>query len=314
MATSAAKPFTGTERFEIRRRLGAGGMGVVYEVYDRDRDAVVALKTLRRAAPESLYRFKNEFRALAGISHPNLVNLHELIVQDDAWFFTMELLGGVDLLSYVRPGTPVPASEGTGETLDDAPAPTARARLDEHRLRAAAAQLVQGVQALHASGRLHRDIKPSNILVTDEPRLVLLDFGVIAELGGPADAGDLVGTPAYMAPEQARGERVDRRADFYGLGAIAYRALVGRPPVAGSDVPAILHAVVYADPPRPSRAAKLDPIYDQVLAIALAKAPGDRFHSSGALAAALAAAARGRIDPDVRRRAEQLMPPDPTAR
>ena len=196
--------FAGTERFEIRRRLGAGAMGVVYEAYDRERAMAVALKVMRSAAPESLLRFKQELRALAGVAHPNLVALHELHAEGSTWFITMELLDGcVDLRTYVGG--------------------------DEHRLRACMAQLAQGVAALHAVDRLHRDIKPSNVLVTREPRVVLSDFGLIAREGA-----DRAGTPAYAAPEQGRGEATPA-SDWYAVGVVLYELLTGVLPFQGSS-------------------------------------------------------------------------------
>ncbi|MDQ3300294.1 MAG: serine/threonine-protein kinase, partial [Myxococcota bacterium] len=201
--------FAGTERFEVRRRLGAGAMGIVYEAFDRTREMAVALKVMRSATPGSLFQFKQEVRALADIAHPNLVALHELHVDGVTWFITMELLDGcVDLASYV--GRPV----------------------DDHRIRACLAQLAQGVAALHAAGRLHRDIKPSNIMVTAEPRVVLLDFGIIAEIA----TGDRarVGTPSYAAPEQAVGGAVPA-SDWYAVGVVLYELLTGALPFQGSS-------------------------------------------------------------------------------
>ncbi|MBX3271185.1 MAG: protein kinase [Sandaracinaceae bacterium] len=136
--------FDGTSRFELRRRLGEGGMGVVYEAYDAERRQLVALKTLQRADARSLLRFKNEFRALHDIEHPNLVSLYELFEHEGAWFFTMELVEGVDFLTHVRGHEP-------------------RAGLDEAKLRAAMGELARGVVALHRADRVHRDIKPSNL-------------------------------------------------------------------------------------------------------------------------------------------------------
>lgn len=188
--------FQGTERFSIRCRLGAGAFGVVYEAFDRERGAAVALKTLRPGNVDALYRLKREFRALADITHPNLATLYELLTHEEQWFFTMELVEGTNFLQYVRAqhaASAAPLSAGgPGSTVsetpaDSAPRPSEAAStapsFDAGRLRTALRQVVSGVAALHDAGKLHRDIKPSNVLVTREGRVVLLDFGLVTELG-----------------------------------------------------------------------------------------------------------------------------------
>src|SRR5262249_24381324 len=208
-----------------------GGFGTVYEAFDRERGARVALKTISRRDARAIYRFKQEFRALAELSHPNLVKLYELHGSASRWFFTMELVEGTDADTYVQAiatapcHTPGSESTALSPALDPAvtaPAsspisaepvgPRAQPAFDEVKLRSVFRQLARGLCFLHESGRLHRDVKPSNVMVTRDGRVVLLDFGLVVDL--TADGGqstDIVGTPRYMAPEQA-GEDTRRPA------------------------------------------------------------------------------------------------------
>lgn len=244
--------FVGTDRFAVQRCLGSGSFGTVYEAFDRERGTSVALKVLRQPDPAAIYRFKKEFRALADVTHPNLVELYELWSEGARWFFTMELVDGVDFLSHVRGETSPPlrvssaigpSGESEAETLDvESPAPLAdrTPTLDWGRLRSSLLQLAEGLSALHASGRVHRDIKPQNVLVARDGRVVILDFGLVAELTpAPMDRSTglhAVGTPAYMSPEQARELAVSEASDWYSVGVILYEALTGVLPFQGQTI------------------------------------------------------------------------------
>ncbi|HJW13275.1 MAG TPA: protein kinase [Thermoanaerobaculia bacterium] len=280
LADATEETFHGTERFELRRRLGAGAFGVVYEAFDRERGSPVALKTLRRASEEALYRLKHEFRSLADIAHPNLVSLYELLSEGGQWFFTMELVEGKSFRDWVREGRDGPpitqpeaasalnSAEDTrtaspdigGSSEPRAPATELRypsTRLNLERLRSALRQAADGIRALHAAGKLHRDIKSSNVLVTPAGRVVLLDFGLVTELELAAEddrSMAMAGTPAYMSPEQGAGQPASEASDWYSLGVMLYEALTGRSPFTGrtSD---IMREKLAREPPPPHELA-----------------------------------------------------------
>lgn len=237
-------------RFTVRRMLGEGGMGVVYEAWDRSLRGSVALKCLNRGDPKATYYLKNEFRALAEITHPNLVSLHQFFGTDDAWFFTMELVRGDDFLTYVRGGEFSYDSEQTRRG--------AERRFDEGKLRDALAQLARGVMAIHAARKLHCDLKPANVLVEPSGRVVILDFGLITDRShdriGQTLGMTLAGTPAYMAPEQATFKHAEAASDAYAIGVMLFEALTGRLPFTGTD-PEVLIAKQSWDPPPPSSLA-----------------------------------------------------------
>jgi eukaryotic-like serine/threonine-protein kinase len=236
------------ERFHVQRRLGQGGMGVVYEVHERESGRRLALKTMRHWDPASLYRFKNEFRALADLSHPNLVALHELRAEDGVFYFTMELVDGVDFLHAVR-GAP---ADALAETLADPSARNSSAGVpgDPVVIRALLPSLVRGIAALHDAGKLHCDVKPSNVLVTAEGRVVILDFGLVTEVGAARSVEGISGTLEYMSPEQATGAPLSPASDWYSLGAMLYEALTGTVPFSGT-AEAILFAKQVAEPVPP---------------------------------------------------------------
>jgi serine/threonine protein kinase/tetratricopeptide (TPR) repeat protein len=289
---SDAREFLGTDRFKIRRRLGSGGMGVVYEAHDRETDKVLALKALTRTEASHIYRFKKEFRALTDVSHPNLVSLYEFMSDGIFWFFTMELVRGVTFLEYVRPGFRPKRSQASGETtllksgkatpadalheaetvelestsvlntevwsMSDSSRDVAAAdsKLDVDRLRLALRQLVEGVHGLHETGKLHRDIKPSNVLVTREGRVVILDFGLVMDVEDkePHDTANLVGTPDYMSPEQGAQLPVSKPSDWYSVGVMLYQALTAKLPFSGKFFDVIMNKQS-TDPPAPAELA-----------------------------------------------------------
>ena len=278
-------------------------MGVVYEAEDRERGGRVAVKTLRSVDPEGLLRFKREFRTLARLSHPHLVQLYELVNEGDEWFFTMELLDGVSFLHWVR-GTvprsssaPPPVSDRSkattltaedetwvGEPESGSRTPAVASRrfhqppADLDRLRQGLIELVEGLGALHHAGHVHRDVKPSNVLVTKDNRVVVLDFGIIAVAGSLRDGGraGVVGTPAYMAPEQSAGGAVLPAADFYSVGVILFEALTGVRPFEGSG-DFVLHSKrLEAAPPVLQLAPNSPPALAELCDRLLSRSPAER--------------------------------------
>src|SRR5690606_2444557 len=229
-------PAFGTRRFDLRRRLGAGSFGEVYEARDRETGAPLAVKVLRAGGPDRLFRFKREFRAVADVTHPNLVRLYELVEEDGAWYLTMELVDGLPF----------------GEHLRRAPEQT----------RASFAQLAQALDALHRAGCLHRDVKPSNVLVERTGRVVLLDFGLALMLDAQANTA-IAGTPQYMAPEQLRGERLTAATDWYAFGVMLYQVLAGVLPFRETEE---RMRQVERLPPRPpsSHRAGVDPALERL--------------------------------------------------
>ncbi|MDI1446330.1 serine/threonine-protein kinase [Polyangium sp. 6x1] len=269
-----------SERFSILRRLGAGGFGVVYEAIDLRYGARVAVKVLYQDDAAALLRFKQEFRVLADITHPNLVMLHELIYDEGRWLLSMEFVEGEHLLSgfvpartddlsasVVRRKPPRDAEERAGERSAARP-------LDVARLRLVFSRLVRGVRALHAADVLHLDLKPSNVLLTKADRVVILDFGLARDLS-PSPSGEpsalhegIVGTPAYMAPEQILGEPGSRESDWYSVGVMLYEALAGQLPFEGS-VEDVLYGKLTTRPIPPSLVAEHVPEDLESLCLAL---------------------------------------------
>ena len=193
-------------RFRLNRSLGSGGMGQVFAAFDRVRQVDVAVKLLDGRTPRSIGDLKREFRAAAELVHPNLVRLHELCCDGPDWYFSMDLVEGVQLPDLL--------AAGSSPSL----------------LRHVFRQLAAGLRALHRAGTLHTDLKPSNFLITPPNQdVVLLDFGLARPIGRAE--GTAAGTPAYMAPEQALGERLTEATDWYAFGVVLYEALTGTLPL-----------------------------------------------------------------------------------
>ena len=274
-----------SKRYSLIRPLGQGGMGVVYEAFDAERQAKIALKTMRALDADALVLFKREFRVAQGARHPNLVELGELVFDGTQWFLTMELVLGCDFLEHVRPGYVRPpalstaGSTATAHVGDVAVADTSDAaspvggHCDFERLRDAVGQLASGLVVLHDARCIHRDIKPSNIRVTAEHRVVLLDFGLILD-DDPETRAQIVGTPAYMAPEQAVGD-VTPKADLYSVGVLVYEALTGRLPFAG-DPSVVLREKQLREPLPPAEIAGGVPEDLNDLAVALLRTDPER--------------------------------------
>jgi serine/threonine protein kinase len=244
-----------------------------------------------------LARFLREAKLGGALASPHVVQLLEASADDAALpFLAMELLQGATLAEVLRAEPKLPAFDV----------------LELVR------QVGAGLDAAAAAGIVHRDLKPQNLFRVGELATTwkILDFGVatLAESAGTLTQGGIVGTPTYMAPEQAQGKRVDGRADLYALAAVGYRCLTGKHPFNAPETPSLLYAVVHKMPSRPSELAELPAVdLDRWFAVALAKDPDARFPTGAALAAALHAALTTGFDPALRKRADALIRKHPWA-
>ena len=280
--------------YRLGNVIGRGGMGEVYEAFHTGTGEVAAVKLLAARElgnPQSVERFLREVRAVRGLTSPHVVRvLAASGGTDDIPYLVMERLRGNDLAHHLRSGK------------------MSIAALDELLVQVGAA-----VEEAWSQGIVHRDLKPQNVFLTDDGIWKVLDFGVAAleDHSGTLTQGKVVGTPAYMAPEQAKGERVDHRADVYALTAIAYRWLTGRPVCSGRDLHNALYQTVHVMPERPSTLAELHEDFDAVLAVGLVKDPSARFTSVAELRTALAAAANGELDDATRGRGAAVIEAHP---
>ncbi|TDE32974.1 serine/threonine protein kinase, partial [Nonomuraea mesophila] len=257
-------------RFVIEARLGGGGMGWVWRGRDCKLDRVVALKQVRAdigRLPELKARAVREAQALARIDHPGIVRVHDVIDAPDGPWIVMDYVQGTLLGTLIQ-----------------------RAPLSESAVVRIGAQALDALAAAHAEGVLHRDVKPDNILITASSSVVLVDFGIATIEGHERITvlGHVVGTPDFIAPERIRGEPVGPAADLWSLGATLYTALEGRPPFHRSTEEATRFAILTAPPAPMTRAVRLKPTLNRLLA----KSPANRM-AAEELARHLEGAARG---------------------
>ncbi|MCA8924275.1 MAG: serine/threonine protein kinase [Planctomycetes bacterium] len=257
--------------YRLERRLGGGGMGEVWAATQRSTGALRAIKTLHASAsPEEHARLAREGRALAALQgHPNLIRVHSAGQAHGRGYLVLDHAAGGDLLQRLKQG----------------PLPEAAAR-------ELTATLADALAHVHAARLFHRDLKPQNVLFGEDGRPLLCDFGLVGGVarGSLTQSHDILGTPAYMAPEQALGQAVDARTDVYGLGAVLYHVLCGRPPFESSSPVESMRQVIEQAPRPPSQvAAGVAPELERVCLRALAKDPDERYPDALALRAALLA-------------------------
>jgi len=255
-------------RYQIRRELGRGAMGIVYEAHDPGRGIDVALKVMavaKATKPEArkrhVERFTREAQALAELAHPCVARLYDRGEIGHRHFFAMELIRGTTLKDRIHMQGPL----SVGDLL----------RLG--------LQLCDVLEHIHQRGVVHRDVKPENIMLLADGGVKLMDFGIAQTTvnGGPAPSGGFQGSPAYMSPEQATGKPVDRRSDLYSLAVTLYETATGRRAVPGDTIPVIAQQVQHEFPPPP---AGLPPFLQGILFKGLAKDPAFRYQTAAEMA------------------------------
>ena len=263
-------------KYQIRRELGKGAMGVVYEGHDPMIDRIVALKTIRAEnlqgedAAEQLARFRREAQAAGRLTHPNIVAIYDYGEDSGTYFIAMEFVKGRELQEILERNE----------------------RFAMHDVVRIMGQLLEALEYSHRNGVVHRDIKPSNIIVLADGTVKVADFGIArVESSNLTQAGMVLGTPSYMSPEQFMGQTVDGRSDLFSAGVILYQLLTGEKPFTGS-VTTIMHKVLQEEPLPPSKLnVQVPRAFDGVVQKALAKRPDERYQSAREFADAIRSAA-----------------------
>lgn len=259
-------------RYEVMEALGKGAMGVVYSAHDPQIDRIVALKALRTDYVDDDYfvqRFFKEAVAIGRLSHPNIVTVYDVGRDQGTIYIAMEYLMGQPLSAYVS-----------------------EVRLPVDRVLRIGIQMAEALDYAHGKGVVHRDIKPANVMVGNDDQVKITDFG-IAHIDDTSQtrqtqAGEILGTPVYMSPEQVLGETPDCRSDLYALGVILYELCTGRRPFQATSLPGLFRAITDETPPSPAQwNPAISPGLSEILLRCLAKQPVDRFQTGRALAEAL---------------------------
>jgi serine/threonine protein kinase/formylglycine-generating enzyme required for sulfatase activity/dienelactone hydrolase len=276
--------------YKIIDKIGEGGMGIVYKAQDTKLDRFVALKFLPRnitARSEDRQRFVIEAKAAAALNHPNIAIVHAIEESGDETFIAMEYVEGRELKEIIAQG-PMPIGQIT----------------------AMAVQIAEGLQAAHRKGIVHRDIKSSNIMLTDDGKVKIMDFGLAKVRGNVqvTKAGTTLGTVAYMSPEQARGEDVDLRSDLWSFGVVLYEMITGRMPFRGEHESAMMYSIMNESPgPIGPLRADTPPALIQIVNKALAKDLSSRYPSADEIIAELTAMSKGRSPVDTAPRTLKTM-------
>jgi serine/threonine-protein kinase len=256
-------------RYQVQESIGFGAMGAVYKAFDPLIKRTLAIKTLRLDIPRNspqyksfIDRFYHEARISGTLSHPNIVTLFDIGEEGGVPYLAMEFVEGETLASILETGV----------------------RFNPEKVISLVSQVASAVDYAHSKGVIHRDIKPSNLILYEADRVKVTDFG-IAKLADTemTQSGTLLGTPAYMSPEQAMGDKLDGRSDIFSLGVCAFEMLSGEQPFAGPNVTAILYKLVHVEPIEPANLEMNGLVpqkWREVFGKVLAKKPDDRYQNA----------------------------------
>jgi hypothetical protein len=266
-------------RYEIEALLGRGGMGTVHRAFDRVLEETVAIKVLRAhlgSTPEIAQRFRSEIKLARKVRHPNVCAIHEYGEVDGIRYISMEFVDGTNLRQLVREQGALDAERGFDVSL----------------------QILAGLEAVHDLGIIHRDLKTPNIMIDSGGRVRLMDFGLakqrgVTEAGLGTLLGQVMGTPEFMSPEQAKGERADFPSDIYAVGVVLYEIFTGELPFKGAAVDVMLKHVNEPPPLDGEAAARMPPGVVPVLQKALSKVAAERYATAQGMASALRQARLG---------------------